>query len=401
MAPAQAPALLRLMLTLAVSRASAYVPALPLLRRACSPTQRAALSLSEVAPAAGIWDPLGLETACTSSSYAAIAPASRPSEDPSDQLLVIAAVLLLASLVDLSHATPAAAAATGAVAVPLTSQQIFEKAAKKALGGGVSGAVAGVAQVLLLMWLRTTMNYQYRNGGGTMAAMNALYEEGGLRRFYRGVQFALVQTPLTRFGDTAANSGVLALLATSDLPISVRTLAASGAASLWRITLTPVDTYKTSLQVVGEGAIEQIDAKVKAGGVGVLYQGALANAAASFAGNYPWYLTFNSLNEYMPLAPDGDLRAKLLRTALLGISAACVSDCISNGIRVLKTTRQTSAEDISYREAARRIVETDGWAGLLGRGLGTRLVTNALQASLFTVIWKLLEDQITRSGLLS
>jgi len=357
--------------------------------------------LSEVAPAAGIWDPLGLETACTSSSYAAIAPASRPSDDPSDQLLVIAAVLLLASLVDLSHATPAAAAATGAVAVPLTSQQIFEKAAKKALGGGVSGAVAGVAQVLLLMWLRTTMNYQYRNGGGTMAAMNALYEEGGLRRFYRGVQFALVQTPLTRFGDTAANSGVLALLATSDLPISVRTLAASGAASLWRITLTPVDTYKTSLQVVGEGAIEQIDAKVKAGGVGVLYQGALANAAASFAGNYPWYLTFNSLNEYMPLAPDGDLRAKLLRTALLGISAACVSDCISNGIRVLKTTRQTSAEDISYREAARRIVETDGWAGLLGRGLGTRLVTNALQASLFTVIWKLLEDQITRSGLLS
>ena len=126
-----------------------------------------------------------------------------------------------------------------------------------------------------------------------------------------------------------------------------------------------------------------------------------ANFAANFVGNYPWYLTFNSLNEYMPLAPDGDLRAKLLRTALLGISAACVSDCISNGIRVLKTTRQTSAEDISYREAARRIVETDGWAGLLGRGLGTRLVTNALQASLFTVIWKLLEDQITRSGLLS
>ena len=124
------------------------------------------------------------------------------------------------------------------------------------------------------------MNYQYRNGGGTMAAMNALYEEGGLRRFYRGIQFALVQTPLTRFGDTAANSGVLALLATSDLPISVRTLAASGAASLWRITLTPVDTYKTSLQVVGEGAIEQIDAKVKAGGFGVLYQGALANAAS-------------------------------------------------------------------------------------------------------------------------
>lgn len=381
---------------------SAFAPALPLMRRACSPTQRAAISLNEMAPAVGCWDPLGLEVACASSSGVSVATAIEPADDPADQLLVIAAALLLASLIDLSHATPAAAAAsTGAAAVPLTSQQIFEKAAKKALGGGVSGALAGVAQVLLLMWLRTTMNYQYRNGGGTMAALNALYEEGGFQRFYRGVQFALVQTPLTRFGDTAANSGVLALLATSDLPISVRTLAASGAASLWRITLTPVDTYKTSLQVVGESAYDQIGAKVKADGFGALYQGALANALASFAGNYPWYLTFNSLNEYLPLAPDGDLRGKLVRSAVLGISAACVSDCISNGIRVLKTTRQTSAETISYQEAARRIVETDGWAGLLGRGLGTRLVTNALQASLFTVVWKLLEDQISRSGLLS
>ena len=35
-------------------------------------------------------------------------------------------------------------------------------------------------------------------------AMAALYEEGGLRRFYRGVSFALFQTPLSRFGGTAA-----------------------------------------------------------------------------------------------------------------------------------------------------------------------------------------------------
>ena len=29
--------------------------------------------------------------------------------------------------------------------------------------------------------------------------------------------------------------------------------------------------------------------------------------------------------------------------------------------------------------------------GLFGRGLGTRLLTNAVQASLFTVVWKYLE----------
>ena len=43
----------------------------------------------------------------------------------------------------------------------------------QAIGGGVSGALAGVAQVLLLMWLRTTINYQYRNGGGTVDALKA------------------------------------------------------------------------------------------------------------------------------------------------------------------------------------------------------------------------------------
>ena len=39
---------------------------------------------------------------------------------------------------------------------------LIAEAAKRALGGGIPGAVAMVLQVLLLMWLRTTMNYQYR-----------------------------------------------------------------------------------------------------------------------------------------------------------------------------------------------------------------------------------------------
>lgn len=49
---------------------------------------------------------------------------------------------------------------------------------------------------------------------------------------------ALVQGPLSRFGDTAANTGVLALMESMDstkgLPVGVKTLCASGAAALWR-----------------------------------------------------------------------------------------------------------------------------------------------------------------------
>jgi hypothetical protein len=46
----------------------------------------------------------------------------------------------------------------------IDTRGIIEKAAKKALGGGKAGAAAAVVQVLSLMWLRTSMNYQYRFG---------------------------------------------------------------------------------------------------------------------------------------------------------------------------------------------------------------------------------------------
>lgn len=121
-------------------------------------------------------------------------------------------------------------------------RDILRKAGKRALGGGVPGAVAMGAQVLTLMPLRSTMNYQYRYGNtSTATAVRTLYADGGLRRFYRGVGPALFQGPLSRFGDTAANSGMLTLLesfdSTKGLPVGVKTAAASTAAAAWRIFL--------------------------------------------------------------------------------------------------------------------------------------------------------------------
>jgi len=279
----------------------------------------------------------------------------------------------------------------------VVSSPIFRKAAKKAIGGGVSGAIAGVMQVITLMWLRTTMNYQYRYGGGIRPAMKALYAQGGIPRFYQGVQFAIFQTPLSRFGDTAANTGVLELLALTtwgvDLPIGIKTAMASAAGSLWRIAITPLDTLKTTLQVEGKEAYKQLADKVKCDGPTVLYQGALANALASFVGSYPWFFAFNLAMRWLPAAAPGVLLFKLVRTAVAGVIASFISDVISNFIRVLKTTRQTSATTIGYKEAATQIIEKDGILGLFTRGLGTRVVTNAIQASLFTVVWKYLEGR--------
>lgn len=52
-------------------------------------------------------------------------------------------------------------------------------------------------------------------GCSTWQAFSDLYAEGGLGRFYSGVGFALMQGPLARFGDTAANEGVKELLGNS------------------------------------------------------------------------------------------------------------------------------------------------------------------------------------------
>ena len=69
-----------------------------------------------------------------------------------------------------------------------------------------------VVQVCSLMWVQAVMNYQYRHGGTTTTAFATLWRQGGIRRLYIGFGPALLQGPLARFGDTAANVALLALL---------------------------------------------------------------------------------------------------------------------------------------------------------------------------------------------
>jgi hypothetical protein len=97
----------------------------------------------------------------------------------------------------------------------------------KAFTTGKAGASAAGIQVITLMWLRTALNYQYRYGTGTMEALNTLWKEGGIKRLYQGLPFALVQGPLSRFGDTASNALVITLLEVLDpldtIPVFLRT----------------------------------------------------------------------------------------------------------------------------------------------------------------------------------
>jgi hypothetical protein len=290
-----------------------------------------------------------------------------------------------------------------ASAVTVDWDDILQKASKKALGGGKAGAAASVVQVFSLMWLRTSMNYQYRYGGTLTSSLESLWAEGGIPRLYQGLPFAIVQGPLSKFGDTAANVGILAVLdtlpATQSLPLPLKTACGSAAAGLWRIVLMPIDASKTASQVDGSAGLSQLWDSVLVKGPGPLYRGALAQAAATAVGHFPWFLTYNFLDGYIPeISASDDLFLSLARSAFLGLCASCVSDTASNSLRVIKTTKQTaqlgtdSEAELGYPEVVAMILETDGLAGLFGRGLQTRLLTNAVQGSIFSVLWRFFQQ---------
>jgi hypothetical protein len=45
----------------------------------------------------------------------------------------------------------------------------------KSIKSGTAGASAMSIQVLTLMWMRTTMNYQFKNGGNFIVTLTKLY----------------------------------------------------------------------------------------------------------------------------------------------------------------------------------------------------------------------------------
>jgi len=112
------------------------------------------------------------------------------------------------------------------------------------------------------------MNYQYRYGTSTTQAIHTLYADGGWTRYYQGLSAALIQGPVSRFGDTAANAGILALLNSNPtmrkLPSLLKTVFASVAAAAFRMVLTPIDTVKTTLQTQGKPGMQILRARVSA-----------------------------------------------------------------------------------------------------------------------------------------
>lgn len=281
-----------------------------------------------------------------------------------------------------------------AVKKPVALNAVLALAMKKAWNSGSAGFLAGTMQVLAFMWLRTTMNYQVKNGGSFLETIKKLWAEGGLPRLYKGLlPWAIFQAPLSRFGDVAANEMVISVFAAllPSVPLSVATWFASMTGACWRILITPIDTCKTILQTDGDKGWERLMGKIEKGGPLVLWHGWEGNYIANVVGNYPWFFIMNLLSSRIAV-PAGNI-AKLIRSASIGAASSSVSDLVSNSIRVVKTKKQThESADISYMGAAKEVMDKDGVYGVLFRGLETRILTNVLQGAFFTVVWKALAN---------
>lgn len=203
----------------------------------------------------------------------------------------------------------------------------------------------------------------------------------------------MIQAPVSRFGDTAANDGALAALEHTELPTAAKTMVASACAAGFRVFLMPVDAWKTTKQVEGADGLRKLIEKSKKHPT-ALWQGAGGAMSATWVGHYPWFYTNNQLQQSMPAFDF--MYGKYVRNAVIGFCSAAVSDTCSNSLRVLKTTRQTALEPISYMDSAKQIIEKEGYAGLFGRGLKTRILTNGIQGALFTIGWKAISEMMNK-----
>ena len=265
----------------------------------------------------------------------------------------------------------------------------IKKAYNKAYNSSVSGMAAMGSQVTLLMWLRTSVNYQYKNGGPLLSSFKNLYKDGGIRRFYRGYPLAMLQAPLSRFGDITSYSMVSQYSEINNLSLPVQTALGTACTCLWRFNLMPIDTLKTMMQVHGNEGIVNVKHKFKIHGLRSLYHGYLGTISATMLGYYPWFFTFGYLDKR--IKPGDTQIDKLCRNATIGFCASLTSDIVSNSARVLKTTKQTDTNSIGYLDHAKNIIKKEGVIGFATRGLATKILSNGIQSATFTVLWKYLE----------
>lgn len=99
-----------------------------------------------------------------------------------------------------------------------------------------------------------------------MEAFRCLNADGGYPRYFEGLFWALVQGPVSRFGDAATNTAITIFLEsnihTNKLPSVIKIGFASLLSTGFRVILSPIDTIKATLQTEGKPGYELLERRV-------------------------------------------------------------------------------------------------------------------------------------------
>lgn len=72
------------------------------------------------------------------------------------------------------------------------------------------------------------------------------------------------------------------------------------------MVLTPIDTVKTTLQAQGAQGTVLLRQRIRKHGIGTMWWGAFATAAATFVGHYPWFATVSLVTSLAPSLAEID-----------------------------------------------------------------------------------------------
>ena len=113
-----------------------------------------------------------------------------------------------------------------------------------------------------------------------------------------------------------------------------------------------------------------------------MYRGTIAYAILHSTNSTLWLLNYSYFKEHKPFKNQN------LNYIYTGFASSLISDLIINPIRVIKTNKQAFSNDKTYIEIIKNL------NGSFYRGLGMRLMLNALNGSMFVLLWQNIEKNI-------
>jgi hypothetical protein len=237
----------------------------------------------------------------------------------------------------------------------------------------VSCLTATTIQGGALFWIKPLIKSQYVYGGTLKDSFRFLKNDGGLLRFYRGFLPAILKSGIGRTSDITIYTEISKKYNNNNYFSS---LLSGSLSAVVKIAILPLDTLSNVYQVHGADGYKHIN--------GNLYRGALAYGAIQCISSSSWLLSYSKIK-------DLDLfENKNMNYLFTGFTCSLITDTIVNPIRVIKTNKQAFSTERSYLDIITNMIKDKEGSGFY-RGYKTRLAYNAINGSLFVLLWQNLE----------